>query len=222
MTRMNLLVSFVGHWYISVAFMILIIGLGNPGKKYEKTRHNIGFRVIEKLARKNNFPDFEFSQKFNALISKGKLGKERTILAKPQTFMNNSGKAVKSLMNFYKITSPGLARLNFAKQNLGGLVVIHDDIDLPLGKIRISKGRGAAGHKGVESIIKELGTKNFDRFRIGIQPKSGKPKNVERFVLQKFTKGEGEIIKEVIEKTCKAAKLVLTERLNEAMKEYNK
>ena len=232
---MNLLVSFVGHWYISVAFMILIIGLGNPGKKYEKTRHNIGFRVIEKLARKNNFPDFEFSQKFNALISKGKLGKERTILAKPQTFMNNSGKAVKSLMNFYKITSPGLARLNFAKQNLGGLVhqsfakqnlgglvVIHDDIDLPLGKIRISKGRGAAGHKGVESIIKELGTKNFDRFRIGIQPKSGKPKNVERFVLQKFTKGEGEIIKEVIEKTCKAAKLVLTERLNEAMKEYNK
>jgi len=136
--------------------MILIAGLGNPGKKYQGTRHNIGFLVIDQLKT---------------------LNPEGVVLAKPQTFMNNSGKAVKSLLGDYK-------------EKPENLIVVHDDIDLPLGKIKIAKDRGAAGHKGVESIIKELKTKNFTRLRIGIQPKSGKPRKSEIFVLQKFKKEE--------------------------------
>lgn len=133
--------------------MIIIVGLGNPGKKYQFTRHNIGFRIIDQLTP---------------------LTLERAVLAKPQTFMNLSGKTVKSLLKTYTLGPKNL-------------IVIHDDIDLPLGKIRIVKNRGAGGHKGVESIIKELASKNFVRFRIGIKPKpyTLTPKTLERFVLRK-------------------------------------
>ncbi len=152
--------------------MILITGLGNPGEKFKKTRHNVGFQVLDEFAKRNDFPDFRFSRKFNSLLSEGFLDEKKIILAKPQTFMNESGKAIKSLVSSFK---PQASRV----------WVIHDDIDLPLGKIRIAISRGAAGHRGIESIIKELGTKNFIRFRIGICPKTGKPKNLEKFVLQK-------------------------------------
>jgi len=152
--------------------MILIAGLGNPGKEYEKTRHNIGFRVIDELAK--NKPS-------------------EAVLLKPQTFMNNSGEAVNTAVNFYKI-------------KLADLWVIHDDIDLPLGEIKISQNRGSAGHKGVESIIKKLGTKDFNRVRIGIRPLRGKPEAVEKFVLQNFTKTEEKTIKEVIERTIQTIK----------------
>lgn len=144
--------------------MIVIVGLGNPGKKYEKTRHNIGSRVIDELKS---------------------LGLENVVLAKPTTFMNESGKAVKKLITNYKLQTINLW-------------IIHDDIDLPLGEFKISFGRGSAGHKGVQSIINELGTKDFNRIRIGICPKSGKPENVEKFVLQKFSKEEEKILKETI------------------------
>ena len=147
--------------------MILIAGLGNPGKEYERTRHSIGFRVIDELA-KNKPSD--------------------AVLLKPQTFMNNSGEAVSSAVNFYKIKP-------------ADLWVVHDDVDLPLGEFKISKNRGSAGHKGVESIIKKLGTKDFNRVRIGICPIKGKPEAVEKFVLQNFTKTEEKTIKEVIERT---------------------
>jgi len=188
--------------------MILIVGLGNPGIKYKKTRHNIGFVTAEEFLKENNFPDFQFSKKFQAEISKGSLNGKTIIIAKPQTFMNNSGKAVKLLKDFYKIKNQDL-------------FVIHDDIDIPLGKIRISKARGAAGHKGVQSIIRELKTKNFARFRVGILPQKGKPKNSEDFVTQKFTKTEEKIIKEVIKKTCQAIKLFVKEDLEKAMAEFN-
>lgn len=192
--------------------MILIAGLGNPGEKYKNTRHNIGFQVIDEFSRKNNFPDFRFAKKHNADISESVMGKEKIILAKPQTFMNNSGKSIKSL-------------------NVGrpGLVVIHDDIDLPLGKIKISIGRGAAGHKGVESIIQELDppkdlgqAKNFVRFRIGIQPQIGKPKNIETFVLQKFQENEEKIVQDIIKKTAEAIKTMLEEGIEKAMNLHNK
>lgn len=161
---------------------MIIIGLGNPGKKYNNTRHNIGFEIIDQLAEEKNFPQFRLSKKFNALISE----KGNIILAKPQTFMNRSGKSVRAIKSFYKRKE---------------LIIIHDDIDLLLGKVRVSKNRGGAGHKGVESIIKELGTKDFTRVRVGIQPEKGKPSNVERFVLQRFRKGEIEKLKqEVIKK----------------------
>ena len=168
--------------------MFLIVGLGNPGKKYQKTRHNIGFRVVDEL---------------------GFLKNQHVVLAKPKTFMNRSGKAVKQL-------------IRNQKAKIEDLIVFHDDIDLPLGKIRIVKNRGAAGHKGVESIIKELGTKNFIRFRIGICPKTGKPKNPEGFVLQKFNKDEEKIVKGVIQKTVEAVEFAFKNGLEKAMNEYNK
>jgi len=154
---------------------MIIIGLGNPGEKYNKTRHNIGFEIIDQIKETNNFPNFKLSKKFKALISE----KDKVILVKPQTFMNLSGQSVKAIASFYKTKD---------------LIVIHDDIDLTIGKIRISKNRGSAGHKGVESIIKEIG-KDFTRIRIGVQPKTGKPINTESFVLKKFKKQELEEIK---------------------------
>lgn len=168
--------------------MIIIAGLGNHLEKYKNTRHNIGFQTIDEFSRKNKFPEFKLSKKFNALVSENIINDEKIILAKPQTFMNNSGKSVKTLFSFYKPKE---------------LIIVHDDIDLPLGKIRISKNRGSAGHKGVESIIKEIGTKDFTRFRIGISPKTEKPKNTEKYVLQKFDKEEEKIIKQVIQETIK-------------------
>lgn len=189
--------------------MFLIVGLGNPGKKYKNNRHNIGFRILDEFQRENDFLDFKLVKKFNSLISQGKISGKKILLVKPQTFMNKSGNAVKTLTNFYKITRTGL-------------VVIHDDIDLPLGKIKIIKSRGSAGHKGVESIIRELRTKNFVRIRVGIQPQKGKPKNPEKFVLQKFTKTEEKIVKKIIKKTCQALKTALTEGLEKAMTKFNK
>ena len=188
---------------------MLIVGLGNPGEKYEKTRHNIGFRTVDKIAANFQFPIFNFQKIFNAQISKGEVAGKEAILAKPQTFMNLSGKSVKALTKTYALEPKNL-------------IIVHDDIDLPLEKIKIVTGRGAAGHKGVESIIKALGTKNFIRFRIGILPKSGKPKNPEKFVLQKFNKDEGRITGEVIKKTAEAIEIVLTESLEKAMNKFNK
>jgi len=190
--------------------MIIIVGLGNPGKKFEKTRHNVGFRAVDEIAVNFQFPIFNFQSIFNAQISKGEICSKKVILAKPQIFMNNSGKAVKKLNTKYKIQNTNL-------------FVIHDDIDLPLGKIRISKGRSAAGHKGVESIIKELKTKDFVRFRIGIKPRKtdSKKQKTEKFVLQKFDREEEKILKEVIEKTVKAIETAIKEGLEKAISKYN-
>lgn len=159
---------------------MIIVGLGNPGKKYINTRHNVGFELINQLAKENNFPEFKLSKKFNALISE----KDNIILVKPQTFMNNSGKSVKKIAVNYKLQTTNL-------------IIVHDDIDLPLGKIRVSKNRGSAGHKGVESIIKELGTKNFTRIRIGIRAQQSYElvHDIEKFVLEKFKKEEKDLIK---------------------------
>ena len=168
--------------------MFLIVGLGNPGKKYEHTRHNIGSRIIDQLES---------------------LGLANIILAKPKTFMNESGKAVKSMIKDHDMDSQDL-------------IVIHDDIDLPLGSIRISKASGSAGHKGVESIIQSIGTKNFIRIRVGIQPKFGKPAHTEDFVLRKFTGEEEKILKEVTKKTLAALEIFLKEGLEKAMNGYNK
>ena len=148
--------------------MLLIVGLGNPGKKYEKTRHNVGSRVVGEL-KSLNLKDI--------------------ILVQPTTFMNESGRAVKKITKNYKLKTENL-------------IVVHDDIDLPLGEFKIQKNRGSAGHKGVQSIIDSLGTKDFTRIRIGIKPEQYyRPfRSTEKFVLEKFTKDEEEILKEVIPK----------------------
>ncbi len=189
--------------------MILIVGLGNPGKKYEKTRHNAGFMTIDAIAANFQFPIFKLQSIFNAEISKGEIDGKEVTLAKPQTFMNKSWIAVKDIYKKYNI------------QNIKDLIVIHDDIDLPLGKIRISQGSSAGGHKGVFPIIRTLGTNKFIRLRIGTSPEAGKPEDVESFVLEDFTKTEEKILEEVIEKSAKAIEFFLKEGLEKAMNEFN-
>jgi len=178
--------------------MILIVGLGNPGKKFDNTPHNIGFKVLDIFAKENSFPDFKLHKKSNALISK----KDDIILAKPQTFMNNSGVSVKNLV-----------RSDLTKF----LVVIHDDIDLLVGKIKIVKGRGSAGHKGVESIIKAIGNKNLIRIRVGVMPAEGKPDEAKEFVLKRV-----KIPDEVVLTAAKAVESLIKNGVEKAMAEFNK
>lgn len=158
---------------------ILIIGLGNPGEKYENTRHNLGFMVLDEFSKKTNAENnpFKLEEKFESLIKHYDHENQRVILAKPQTFMNNSGRAVKKIMDFYKI-------------GLENLIIVHDDIDLPLEKIRTSKDSSSAGHKGIGSIIETLGSQDFRRIRCGIRNEINENIPTEKFVLQKFSKEE--------------------------------
>ncbi len=149
--------------------MDLIVGLGNPGGKYKASRHNVGFFVVQALKKKLDFPAFTVRKKFKAKISK----KDNLILAKPQTYMNNSGQSVAALVNFYKLKPENLW-------------VIHDDIDISSGKFKIQKNISSAGHKGVQSIIDSLGTHAFHRLRIGIKPETPSRIPTEKFVLQKL------------------------------------
>ncbi|MBT4277811.1 aminoacyl-tRNA hydrolase [Candidatus Falkowbacteria bacterium] len=171
--------------------MQLIIGLGNPGEKYIKTRHNIGFLTVEELQKKEtDFSDWRFNKKFNSFLSTGSIDDEKIILVKPQTFMNNSGIAVRALKDFYKI-------------EIKDILVFHDDIDIPLGEFKVQVDRGPAGHNGIKSMIKELRSKNFARVRVGINPKikngvSELKSPSEKFVLKNFTKKEEGIIQEII------------------------
>jgi len=194
--------------------MKLIVGLGNPGKKYIKTRHNIGFRVADGLTKKLGSENWQLKSKLKALISEGIFNNEKILLVKPQSFMNLSGQAVKALSTYYKINS----------QNIW---IIHDDIDLPLGTFKISQNITSAGHKGVQSIIDDLGTKDFVRFRVGIkqdiryQVSDVRKLNTERFVLEKFTKDEEKIIKQTVKKTTNALLVALEDGIEKAMNEYN-
>ena len=157
---------------------ILLIGLGNPGKEYAKTRHNAGFMFVDYFLEKYR-DEFDFSpwsenKKLQSRISTGKSGGKRMILAKPQTFMNLSGSAVTAAKKYYKIP-------------LEDLIVVHDEIDLPLGTYRFSENASAAGHKGVQNIIDALGTKNFTRLRIGVENRSNKKIATEKYVLGKIS-----------------------------------
>lgn len=191
--------------------MLAIIGLGNPEDKLKNTRHNTGFMVVDFFAKENGFPDFELSKKCESLVSEKLFdtahGKDKIMLAKPQTFMNKSGHAVKKILNH--------------KSKILNLILVHDDLDLPLGKIKIVKNRGSAGHKGVESIIKSLGSKDFIRIRLGIQPEGGKPKNTEIFIVENFTKKEREIINKAIKKTAPTLTFLIENGLEKTMSKYN-
>ena len=174
--------------------MIIIIGLGNPGEQYKNTRHNVGFMAIDEFAKKNDFPEFSLQKKSNAFISK----KENILLVKPQTFMNESGKAVQKITKNYKLKTTNL-------------IVIHDDIDIPVGKIKIVKERGAAGHKGVESIIQNIGNEGLIRFRIGIGGK--KDAEAMRVVLKNFSGEEKKLITQTIQTVVDALDLFIKEGL---------
>lgn len=195
----------------------IIIGLGNPGRKFEGTRHNVGFMVLDKFIKENNFPNFNLQKKYDALISENIIGNDKIILAKPQTFMNESGKTAKEL-------------LKDNKSEETNLIIIHDDIDLTVGKIKIVKERGSAGHKGVESVINNIGNDGLIRFRIGIAgPASAeasadeaKKTKAMSVVLKKFSKAEQKIIDETINKTAQAINLFIKEGLEKTMGEYNR
>lgn len=191
--------------FIGAEGMKLILGLGNPGKRYQKSRHNLGFRVLDSLAKRLKIK-IE-TRRYKSLLGRGRIGKQRIVLAQPLTFMNNSGVAATSLVRGLKIS-------------LENLVVVCDDIELPLGKIRIRKRGGSGGHKGLESIIQELGTGEFPRLRLGIgrPPRGMDPRE---YVLQDFTKEENLLVKEEIDKAGEALILLVREGVTSAMNKYN-
>lgn len=189
--------------------MILVVGLGNPGKQYEKTRHNVGFLVLDAFRKKHKFSDWKFIKKYNSLVSEGEIDWQKILLVKPQTYMNRSGEAVK------KLTS----NLQLITNNLW---VVHDDIYLPLGSIKISVGRGSAGHKGIESVINALKTKNFVRFRIGTSSNQAGTKNIKNIVLKPFSKHEKRIIKYIISTATQAITEAILHGTQKAMNIYNK
>jgi len=188
--------------------MKLIIGLGNPGLKYQNTWHNLGFLAIDNFRQEQKFGAWKKNNKFPAEISTGKINGEKIILAKPLTFMNNSGWAVKATANYYKIKA-------------ADLIVVHDDIDLPLGKIRLAKNSSAGGHNGVKSIIDNLKTPDFVRVKIGILTDKTKLIDAADYVLKKFSRAQNTVVKASIKKTASALEAVITENLERAMNEYN-
>ncbi|MDD5568854.1 MAG: aminoacyl-tRNA hydrolase [Candidatus Pacebacteria bacterium] len=178
--------------------MILIIGLGNPGEQYEKTRHNTGFMLLDELKEALGFPEFRLAKEHKALVSAGKADGEDVLLAKPETYMNESGKAAKSLASYFKIKTDNI-------------YVVHDEADLPLGEFKIKEGGTAGGHKGVQSIIEALGSKDFIRLRIGIasdDPSYSLPlqkgEGLESVVLKNFSVAEKELLLETFGKAVPA------------------
>ena len=133
----------------------IIAGLGNPGEKYDDTRHNIGFAMVDKLQEHWNFPAFGFNKKFQAEVSEGNHASQKLLLLKPQTFMNLSGAAVRAILDFYKLTP-------------ADIIVIQDDIDIALGTFKVATDSRSAGHNGVQNIIDQLGTQQFTRLRLGV------------------------------------------------------
>ncbi|MBI2031694.1 MAG: aminoacyl-tRNA hydrolase [Candidatus Levybacteria bacterium] len=204
--------------------MKIIVGLGNPGEKYEKTRHNLGFNVIDKFLKnfksvsesnwreerkfKSDIAEFEFN------LRKGK--PEKIILVKPKTYMNGSGLAVTLLSSYFKV-------------NTSDIWIIHDDIDLPLGSMRIRFGGSSGGHKGIQSIIEAIGTEKFWRFRLGIKRDRTKAhdkknkfiKKVNEFVLDTFSHDEQGKVRELIKKSCSGIEMGLLKGLEGTMNKFN-
>ena len=185
--------------------MKLIIGLGNPGKQYEKTRHNVGWMVLDYLANKESWSE---NKKGKFLSLKIEINGQTAELIKPLTFMNNSGEAVAYAVKNH----------NFKSEDI---FVIYDDIDLPLGKVRIGKFESSGGHNGLKSIIGHLKKKDFIRFRIGIQKETPLRLPADKLVLQKFSLLEKKKINSAIEQTTEAIGLAITEPLAKIMNKFN-
>ena len=193
----------------------IIAGLGNPGQEYENTRHNAGRIVLDVIRKENSKEEFEFDKKINALVAEVKIGKEKVDLIAPETFMNNSGKAVGILVKNIKSAQK--------------LIVIYDDFSLPLGKVRISFNRSSGGHNGLESIIKAIKTKAFVRIRIGTAPENAKGSanlihgedKIEKFILGKFKEDELKILKKIAKTANEAVLIVIKEGREKAMSLFN-
>ena len=184
---------------------IMVAGLGNPGREYRETRHNIGFMVVDRLSEKYKIALTRVQNK--AIIGSGVVGDNKVILVKPQTYMNLSGKAVVALIRFYKI-------------EITNLIVVHDDVDLPFSTIRLRPGGGSAGQKGVASIIEQLGTQDFARLRMGIGRPPGQM-DAATYVLQTFSGTDKVLLSEFLERATEALDCYIKEGLESAMNRYN-
>lgn len=200
-----------------VAIMFYILGLGNPGAQYEKTRHNVGRNVLLRLQTESGFADWQKSKHANALYSRGELNSQPVELLLPETFMNKSGDTVRYVIQKHNATPEEF-------------IVIYDDVDLPLGEFKISSGRGDGGHNGIKSIIQALKSKDFIRIRIGVARKSfwtGKtirPGGValNKHVLGKFTSGEEKRLTALYTEMLPALELLINEGVEKAMNTYNR
>lgn len=188
----------------------LIVGLGNPEPKYEQTRHNIGFAAVDAASRFWKIPLSE-NRKFQGAFGEGKLGADKIRLLKPLTYMNNSGQAIRAVTDWYKLPP-------------SSVLVIYDDMDLPLGKIRLRLSGSAGGHNGMKSAIAHLGTQNFPRLRIGI----GKPQaaikddsSTVSYVLGRFSAAENQIVSQVLQLVLEAVQLSTSQGVELAMNRYN-
>ncbi len=191
--------------------MKLIVGLGNPGFLYARNRHNVGFMCVSYLAKHYKI-DFDRKQG-HARTGMGNIGRNKVVIARPQTYMNASGEAVKALFQRFDVTP-------------ADLIVIHDDLDLPTGKIRLRLGGSSGGHKGIDSIITYLGTQDFNRIRVGIgRPEADTPAanedGVIGYVLSDFTDDEKKIIDEAVPRVTEAIVLLLARGITIAMNKYN-
>lgn len=185
--------------------MYIIVGLGNPGKQYENTRHNVGFNVIDILA--DEYGISVTKMKHKALIGEGRVGTEKVVLVKPVTYMNLSGESLAEIYNFYKVET-------------NNIVVIYDDIDLDVGKIRIRKKGSGGTHNGMRSIVKCLGTTDFPRVRVGVsKPEPGR--DLASFVLSRFSKEEEGDLKDGLEKAIKAIDCIIKEDIDLSMNKFN-
>jgi len=185
--------------------MKLIVGLGNPGKQYDQTRHNIGFEVIDNLSDRLNIPLDQ--SKFKGIYGVGYVNGERVFLLKPLTYMNLSGESIRAVMDYFDI-------------DVEDLVVIYDDLDLPVGKIRLRQKGSAGGHNGIKSTIAHVGTQNFNRIRIGIdRPTNGM--KVSDYVLGRFSKEEQDVLEGVITTCAKACEDWFKDSFLKVMNEYN-
>ena len=189
--------------------MKIVVGLGNPGLKYEFTRHNIGFRVVDSLAQDIEV-EFKKVKSYYSLISRGMINNHKVMLVKPQTFMNLSGKAVSKAVSYYKIP-------------IQDLLIVYDDLNLELGQIRIRKKGSAGGHKGIESIMQYLHSEEIPRLRIGIgSPLVNFNFDYVSYVLSNFNNEEKDKIGEVIQLSTDAIKTVIEDGFEKAMRKYNR
>jgi len=187
--------------------MKLVVGLGNPGREYAATRHNIGFMVIDRLAI--NLGIKIEKKMLKALVGQGQVNGEKVILAKPQTFMNLSGEAVGMLLSWFKLAA-------------SDLLVIYDDLDLPPGKLRLRAGGGSGGHKGVQSIIQVIGTEYFTRVRIGIGRPPGPDFETVGYVLSRFGNDEAQVMEEALDLAQEAVVCAVRDGIERAMNLYNR
>lgn len=187
--------------------MYIIVGLGNPGKQYENTRHNIGFDVIEKLAEEENVAVLE--KKHKAIIGKGYVAGQKCILAKPQTFMNLSGESVRELIDYYKV------------DETTQLIVISDDISLDVGQLRIRKKGSAGGHNGLKNIIAQLGHDSFIRIKMGVGEKP-KGYDLADYVLGHFPAEERKLMDKAAKRAVEAIRMIITQDADMAMNAYNR